>query len=208
MNDAFDVLMFDLGGVLVELGGVSDMLHLTNDALSADELWRQWLRSPTGRAFESGRMDPSSFAQGMVEEFQLSISPEAFLQRFSNWLGPLSPGALDLLDELSGRYPLACLSNTNALHWTRMADDMELGRRFDYAFPSHRTGRVNPDLDAFLHPLESMGVAAARVLYFDDHPLNVEAAARAGLRAFRVNGAAAVRDCLVRQGVSCQARRR
>jgi len=39
------VLLFDVGGVLVQLGGVEAMLEWLGHGISVDELWRRWLQS-------------------------------------------------------------------------------------------------------------------------------------------------------------------
>lgn len=43
----FDAIVFDLGGVLIELAGVSRMLELLGHRLTPDELWVKWLTSPS-----------------------------------------------------------------------------------------------------------------------------------------------------------------
>lgn len=37
------VILFDLGGVLIELAGVEKMLEWSEGVVSTDELWRRWL---------------------------------------------------------------------------------------------------------------------------------------------------------------------
>ena len=42
----FDAIVFDLGGVLIELGGVTRMLELLDHRITVEELWTRWLSSP------------------------------------------------------------------------------------------------------------------------------------------------------------------
>ena len=51
-----DLVVFDLGGVLVELGGIDVWLGWTGPGISEAEMWRQWLSSTTVRDFEGGRI--------------------------------------------------------------------------------------------------------------------------------------------------------
>ena len=44
-----DAILFDLGGVLIELAGVEQMLAWCPDLDGIDDLWRKWLRSPAVR---------------------------------------------------------------------------------------------------------------------------------------------------------------
>jgi hypothetical protein len=38
-NQQYDAIVFDLGGVLIELGGVTRMLELLSHRLTVEELW-------------------------------------------------------------------------------------------------------------------------------------------------------------------------
>ncbi len=183
MAKSIETVLFDLGGVLVELGGMGIMMEWTGGHWTEGQLWRKWLLSGAGRAFESGTIGPEEFARRMIEEFSLPIGPETYLDVFARWVVRAVPGAHELLDQLAGRCVRACLSNTNVLHWSRMADDMGLGARFEHAFPSHLTGRVKPDADAFLGALRVLRAEPERVLFFDDSPVNIEAAQALGISA-------------------------
>ncbi len=86
------VVLFDLGGVLIELGGVASMRELTGID-SDDELWRRWLGCPWVRRFESGQCSADEFAAGVVADWQLTVAPQVFLDAFEAWpVGPF-PGA-------------------------------------------------------------------------------------------------------------------
>jgi len=60
-----EVVLFDLGGVLVELGGMVDMGAFARES-SEDELWRRWLECPWVRRFGRGHCGAYDFARGMV----------------------------------------------------------------------------------------------------------------------------------------------
>jgi len=80
------VLLFDVGGVLVQLSGVETMLEWLGRRVTADELWRMWLESVPVRKFETGRIDASEFAAGVTSEFGLPVEPRQFLEAFIRWL--------------------------------------------------------------------------------------------------------------------------
>jgi hypothetical protein len=50
------VLLFDVGGVLVQLSGVETMLRWMGESATSDEMWRMWLHSTPVREFETGRI--------------------------------------------------------------------------------------------------------------------------------------------------------
>ena len=197
----FDVIVFDLGGVLIELAGVDRMLELCNHAFSADELWTRWLTSAGVRQFETCHTSPDAFGAAMLEEFGLSIAAAQFLEEFTAWPKGVFPGSFELLEQLSASYRLACLSNTNALHWPRVCDEMGLARYFESAFASHLVGMLKPDLEIFQHVVDQLGCPPARILFLDDNQLNVAGARAAGMVARRVAGLNEVRAALVELGV-------
>lgn len=205
-KDELDAVMFDLGGVLVELGGVEQMFDWTRGRLTREELWRRWLLSPGGRLFESGRITPEDFAERMISEFELPVTAEEYLRAFEVWVRAPYPGVTDLLEGLSKVYRLACISNTNAMHWPRMRDHMGLGRFFERSFVSHETGLVKPDREAFLHAMAGLGCPAERILYFDDSQINVDAARDAGMAAHRVNGVEEIVAILRDMGIAKDSR--
>ena len=193
---AFDLLVFDLGGVLVENLGVDRLRAWMPTAPAAEEIWRLWLTSPTVRAFESGKLPAAQFAAAVIAELSLPVSPEDFLTDFAGWVKHVYPGALELLRHLSRSYRLASLSNTNGLHWHRCCHDMQLATVFDYHFLSHETGRLKPDSEAFEQVVQQTGCLPERILFLDDNQLNVDSAAATGMVACKTVGFAEVQAVL------------
>jgi len=191
------LLLFDVGGVLVELGGVEVILAWLGNRLTADELWHRWLQSVAVRRFESGQIDAPEFAAGVIAEFGLAVEPKRFLESFIGWPTGLYPGTLELLSRIPRRYRRALLSNSNPLHWPRVLDEMGLRPVFDDHFVSHLTGHIKPDHAAFAHVLQSLGCRPAEVLFFDDNALNIDAARHMGLHAVRVRGLSEARQALI-----------
>jgi glucose-1-phosphatase len=188
MKTPLSVVLFDVGGVLVQLTGVETILGWTANRYSPDELWHLWLHSPAVRAFESGRMDAPTFAIEMIRELDVPLAPEQFLQSFTAWPTGLFPGVPELIARIPMTYTRALLSNSNDLHWPRVLGEMGLGALFEHRFVSHLTGKIKPDRDAFEHVTESLGCRPQQVLFLDDNLLNVEAARSLGMQGAVVRG--------------------
>jgi HAD superfamily hydrolase (TIGR01509 family) len=195
------VVLFDVGGVLVELSGVATLLDWLDQRLTAAQLWSLWLHSPSVRAFETGRIDGRQFAAGVLAELRLDIEPGYFLQAFTHWPTGLYPGAVELIERIPSRYRRALLSNSNALHWPRVLDEMGLGALFEHRFASHLMGKIKPDAEAFEHVLEALDCSASQVLFLDDNVLNVEAARSIGMRAWQACGVQQARRSLQQAGI-------
>lgn len=193
-------MLFDLGGVLIELRGVEPMRALSgieND----DELWQRWLASPWVREFERGACSPQEFAAGMVSEWGLTVDPAAFLEVFAAWpIGPLT-GAEELVETTRTSVSVGCLSNTNALHWEENFRHWPILHAFDHRFLSFELGLLKPDRDLFDRVDELLPASRERVLFLDDNLINVDGATDAGFAAAHVRGVAEARAALATAGV-------
>lgn len=181
-----EALVFDLGGVLVELSGVPLMLNWSSLPMDEASLWRRWLTSPSVRAFETGRITAENFADQIIVEMQLTADREQFLEAFTAWPVALFPGVPALLSNLRERFILACLSNTSELHWSRLMNEMGLQGHLDHHFASHLMGKIKPDAECFEHMLQDLNLRPDQVLFFDDNAINVEGAKQVGIHATEV----------------------
>lgn len=198
---ALEVILFDAGGVLVELTGVEAMRALLQHRVTVEELWTLWLSSPAVRAFERGQIDADGFASALIAELQLETEPQQFISEFSRWMGGLYPGALELVSRIPRDYRRALLSNSNALHWPRALAELGLHAAFDAHFASHLTGKIKPDAEAFQHVVDQLGCRAVEVLFLDDNQINVAAAASFGMQARLVRGVLEAERALIESGV-------
>jgi putative hydrolase of the HAD superfamily len=196
----YDWVVFDLGGVLVRLRGVSKLRLLAGYA-SDDDVWRRWLACDWVRSFELGRCSAQAFAEGLVRDWELPVAPEEFLDDFRTWPEALEEGAAELVAAVRATTTVACLSNSNALHWPAKVDVLGIGAMFDRCFASHQLGAIKPDHDAFERVAAELAVPPGRLLFLDDNEVNVSAARSVGFAAERVRGVVEARATLVRLGV-------
>jgi putative hydrolase of the HAD superfamily len=197
---SIEVVLFDLGGILVELDGMGDIAVFSGES-SAEEIWRRWLACPWVRRFERGECDPESFAHGMVESWAMPVDPAAFLEAFAAWPKGLLPGATELVHATRSRLRTACLSNTNAVHSERHWQAFGLDALFDDLYLSHEMGHVKPDRAAFEYVVAALETNPERILFLDDNQINVGGARAVGLQAERVTGVEAARAILSKHRV-------
>jgi glucose-1-phosphatase len=199
-GDRIDLVLFDLGGVLIRPGGVASMRALSG--IDSDEaLWTRWLSCQWVRRFEAGQCGPDEFAAGMVADWELDLEPAAFLEEFGRWPDPPFEGALELVDEVQASVPAAFLSNMNSFQWAANYEGIPLTDAFAFRFLSFELGLVKPDAAIFDAVAARLPVPRHRVLFLDDNAVNVEAAERAGFAAEHVRGLDAARGALMTSGV-------
>jgi FMN phosphatase YigB (HAD superfamily) len=192
------VILFDLGGVLLRL---NDPIETFGLQISETEFKERWLRSPSVRSFERGKTDTEEFARNIVREADLPYDWQEFIRRFDSWPDRFFDETIDVLDAIPATYSRALLSNINALHWGRDNIAGPLAGRMDRTFLSFETGLVKPDREAFELVTAKYECKAGEVLFFDDSPLSVSAAADYGMDAVLAVGIGTVRQTLAKRGV-------
>ena len=195
-----EFVLFDLGGVLVDPGGVEAMRQLSGLA-SDDEVWSRWLACRWVRSFERGACSSEDFAAGVVADWALGLDAEAFLSEFESWTGTVLPGALELVQEVRQAVPIGCLSNMNTVQWAAHYDGTPLIDAFEYRFLSFELGMVKPDAETFLAVAARLPAPPERVLFVDDNAVNVEGARATGFVAHRARGLDEARAVLEENGI-------
>ena len=202
-SESARVLLFDLGGVLVDWAGIDPLLQLTKGRLAPEEARTFWLESHAVRAFELGNCSAEDFASAVVAALKLECSPASFITQFETWdRGPF-PDAMELLRQLSARHHVSCLSNNNELHWRRLREHRGFLEQFRETFVSFEIKKMKPDPEAFEFVLAALKKPASDIVFFDDNIECVTAANRLGMNAHHVKGVTAVRAVLAGLNIEC-----
>lgn len=194
----YDVLLFDVLGVLVEDSDIIIKAVLEATNMTNEELWKFWVNSPAVREFDSGRISSQEFAERLMQEMGDPATPEDFLKMFGSWIAGLYDGTQALLDRIPSTYKKACLSNTNEILWPPVRDKYGLGGLLDEYYLSHEIGMLKPDHEAFEYAIRELGAPAERIVFFDDQKVNVAAANQVGMNAFVTKGLGELEEQLVR----------
>lgn len=198
--DRIELVLFDLGGVLIQPGGVAAMRALSG--IESDEaLWTRWLGCRWVQRFEAGRCSPEEFSAGVVDDWGLEVEPAAFLQAFGGWPEPPFDGALELVEAVQATVPAGFLSNMNSYQWAANYEGIPLTDAFAFRFLSFELGLVKPDAAVFEAVAAQLPVPRSGVLFLDDNAVNVDAAVATGFAARHVRGVQSAREALVETGV-------
>ena len=191
------VVLFDLGGVLVETNGRNALQQLLPH-LDTQQVLDRWNRSSAVGLFERGRTTEAEFASAFMQEWDLSMDEQAFLNAFAAWVPGYFNGATKLVSSLRGKHRVGCLSNTNAIHWKRVT---ELRSMFDFSFASHLTGIMKPDREAYELVVDTLKVRPTEIHFFDDLQANISAARDVGINAFQASSPQEVESVLLSNGL-------
>lgn len=179
---AAEVLLFDLGGVIVDFRGGEGMNAVTGGVHGVDFCRDQWWRLPELDRLERGSISPEEFAAAFIARWGLDLDCAAFVEAFKRWVVGVHDGAPEILAMLRRRRRIACLSNVNPAHWERC---VELGvhEYFEACYLSHELGLRKPQPEIYRTVASRLGVAPREIFFFDDVPANIDAARAAGMRA-------------------------
>ena len=181
-------LLFDFGNIVVDI----DFNRVfeawgTAAGVPAATIAERFSFDAAYEAHERGTLEGAQYFATLRNALAADLSDDQFLAGWNAvFVGP-RPGMQDLLARLARILPLYLFSNTNALHHAYWRSEYhEILRSFAKIFCSHELGVRKPDPRAFLSIARVIGVAPARLAFFDDSAENVAGAAEAGLRAFHV----------------------
>ena len=195
------VLLFDLGGVLVDGAGLRELAPMLASPMAPEELRRKWVTSPAVALFETGRCSGPRVCcrlqRGMGARHRARRLPGAV----RGWVGAPYPETAELLSMLGKRHALACLSNTNAVHWESLRRMDGLKPVLERPFLSHELGLMKPSREVFAQVARELGCEPGEIAFFDDGPENVDGAAKAGLSAHQAVGPVALRNLLRELGL-------
>lgn len=195
------VLIFDLGGVVIDLfvdRTFAAMVSLGVPAAMLTE--RDCLMNTTMMQYDRGDITTNAMF-GHIKSFipadvsnRLGDGLNDEVQRVWNlMLGDIQQGKLQCLHSLRlAGYRVVMLSNTNSGHWPRIeqifveACGKLPSECFDALYLSYLMRSRKPEPEIFYSLLRNEGVAAADCLFFDDSAENCAAAQALGIDAVLV----------------------
>ncbi len=182
---AYEVVMFDLGGVTVDVESdrlvhqVAQLLGRTFEEVQG-VIYHKELLLP----FELGRIKPEAYFQGLKERLKLTWTYEQFVRAW-NGIFTENDYVTSLMQRLRRRHKLLALTNTNILHLEYIKSSFPALSVFDHWVASCDVGYRKPDPQIYLLAAEKAGVRPRNAIYIDDRPELVEAGRGAGLTAIR-----------------------
>jgi putative hydrolase of the HAD superfamily len=199
----FDVILFDIGGVLLtngwdhrERAAVTGQFHLDSVALEARH-------AGPYDAWERGAITVNEYLDAAVFYEPRSFSREEFLAAICAQSVVLPDGALSILKEVSASHKCGVGSLNNEALETNEYRLEHFGLRayLEFTFTSCYMGLRKPEPLIYRRALGILGAAAERTLFIDDRAENADAASSVGMKAIRFTGAGALRKELTSLGV-------
>ena len=199
----FDVILFDIGGVLLtngwdhrERATLVQQFHLDGAELEVHH-------AKAFEPWERGELTLDEYLDAVVFYKPRDFSREEFFASICAQSKNLTDGALCVLEELaaSDKCMVGSLNNEARETHEYRVDKFGLRRYLKFTFTSCYMGLRKPDPNIYQRALGILGKSASRSLFIDDRLENVAAAAAVGMKAIRFTGADALRRDLQSLGV-------
>lgn len=188
-------LIFDLGGVILDLSVETTLEHLARlSGIPKEKAIEIFHHSPGFNEYEKGGMDDASFRQYLKEIYRVNASDEEVDACWNAMLLGIPPAKLKLLKTLQQQYNVLLLSNTNDIHLNyinsvilpRITGETSLDLYFHKAYYSHRMNMRKPDAEIFEYVLQANNLIPSETLFLDDNALNVAGAQSVGIKTVHV----------------------
>jgi putative hydrolase of the HAD superfamily len=198
-----EALLFDLGGVIVEIDWDRAFSRWAADSgANVDELRRRYTFDAPYERHERGEIEAPEYFASLRHSLGIDLTDAQFTAGWNAIFGAQITETVELLRTVAGRLPLHAFSNTNVSHQRFWSKRFEIALRvFDRIFVSCELGARKPERQAFEMISRAIGVPLGGILFFDDTLENVEGARAAGLQAVHVKTPQDVRQALRRANV-------
>jgi putative hydrolase of the HAD superfamily len=199
----FDVILFDVGGVLLTNGWDHHERTVVLEHFGLDFAAFEARHPIPYRAWDLGNISVEAYLDATVFYEPRSFSRDEFFAFALAQSLPLPDGALGILGEVaaSGKFLLGALNNepreTNEYRFERYG----LRNFFRVALSSCYLGLRKPDAAIYRRALDILGRPAERILFIDDRLKNVVGAEAAGMKAIHFESTEGLRSELVSLGV-------
>jgi len=183
------VIIFDLGGVIVEVDYqrfLKEMSQATNIAvseliqLSADGIMKN---------FSTGFITGAQFHELICKKLGQALSLEAMKQLWLFVLGKQKDDVVQIITSLQKNYSLALLSNTDPWHFEFCRQQFPILKNFKHVFLSYEEHVLKPDPQFYQIATSKMNMRPTDCLFIDDLLENIQSARNVGFHAIHFQNA-------------------
>ena len=194
MTTKVEAIVFDLGGVLIDLD-IDACIRACKEEIGfekADEFLDPCHQKGVFMLLEKGEISKEQFASEVISMCRPGTSVDEVTHAFRRLLVGVTDYKVQLLKDLASRYDLYLLSNNNEISMPESLSIFEkLGIPMDSIFRklflSYQMKMLKPGDEIFRTAIADIsvlsGVTASQMLFLDDSQKNVEAAIRNGMQS-------------------------
>lgn len=191
MEQGLKAILFDLGGVIIDLHYERTASQLAARAgISMEEIGDLLVTSDVLQRFEVGGMSEEEFRLEMCDILHIDLETGEFESIWNALLGEISCQRIDAIKELNLKTLI--LSNTNSIHERAFNEILfqshqiaTLHELVDRVYFSHEVGMRKPNAEIYEMVIADQKIRPDEILFIDDRADNIEAAMKLGFRVFQ-----------------------
>lgn len=187
MTNSIDTVMFDFGGVLVDLDERLCVKAFSDLGVpNITDYINKYCQEGMFSKIETGEISANTFYQEVRKMFDIEVTDSQIDEAWNAFLVSIPESKLNLLRELRKHYRVIMLSNTNSIHFEQRAmkefskQGLTLADYFDHCYLSYRLKLAKPDERIFRYVLKKEGALPQNILFIDDGEQNIETAKSLG----------------------------
>ena len=182
-------ILFDLGGVLYHIDYCATIKAFEKLGIkNFHEHFSQQQQNNLFDHLETGKIGEEEFIKEM-KVLLPNCTKEKIIDAWNALLIGIPQENIQLLKELSKRFRLFLLSNTNSIHINQINKLLyknynlkSLDPLFDKVYLSHQIGMRKPNKETFEWVLEDAGILAQETLFIEDSIQHIESAYKLGFQ--------------------------
>jgi putative hydrolase of the HAD superfamily len=183
-------IIFDLGGVILNLDFKKTELAFAEHGIgNFNEYYTLQTTVPLFENLETGKIKPDIFYGEFRKLVKTQLTNAEIMNAWNALLLDFPAERIEWLKEVSKRYNIYLLSNTNQIHYDsfintfkKQIGDYDFNKLFIKAYYSHKIGLRKPSKEIFEIVLKNENLNAHETLFIDDSSANIEAAKTVGLQ--------------------------
>lgn len=180
-----NAIIFDFGDIFINLDKAATIYGLQKLGLTE---WNTELNN-LNLSFETGSISPEDFIDGFQKQLS-NASKEEILKAWNAILADFPKYRLEFLQELSKKYRLFLLSNTDSIHINTFERNNSFFKDFYDCFEkvyfSFDMGLRKPDPKIYQTVLDAHNLVAENTLFVDDKTENTDSAAALGIKVWNL----------------------
>ena len=196
-----NALLFDLGGVIVDLDYNKTIEAFEAIGLEdAEHLYNQFNQSKIFDEFEIGSISRAEFMGLLQEKIPQKVSQSKIKEAWNAMILGFEKSKLEQIKRYSEKIPCYLLSNTNEIHLEYIQTLLQevpfknLELLFTKCYYSHIIGRRKPHRETFEWVLNDMGSSPEEVLFIEDSPQHIRGAEKAKIKTLHFTNGRRLED--------------
>jgi HAD superfamily hydrolase (TIGR01509 family) len=191
---AFETIIFDLGGVVINLD-----YHKTTRAFEAlglenfGEMYSQAAQSGLFDDFEKGKTSVPYFVNKLLDYLPTGTSANHVVTAWNEMILDFPIENIQLLEKLKSSHRTFLLSNTNEIHIQKVHQHLQhvseyktLHPYFEKVYFSSDIGMRKPDAEIFEFVLQENSLNPSKTLFIDDTEQHILGAQKVGIQTYHL----------------------